>query len=76
MVTLEIKDNGLGFDTTDSRQYFQRGQSKGLGLISMRERAESVGGKLNVKSATGQGTHIVAELPLKADNSNNEDEAK
>lgn len=68
-VTLEVRDNGLGFDTTDSRQYFQRGQSKGLGLISMRERAESVGGKLIVKSASGQGTHIVAELPLKGDTS-------
>jgi signal transduction histidine kinase/DNA-binding NarL/FixJ family response regulator len=63
-ITLEIKDDGQGFDMTHASEYFQRGQSKGMGLISMRERTEYVGGKLTIDSQRGHGTRIVAELPL------------
>ena len=66
-ITLEIKDDGHGFDMTQAGQYFQRGQSKGLGLISMRERVERVGGKLMVDTKIGYGTRIMAELPLQSD---------
>jgi PAS domain S-box-containing protein len=49
---LEVTDNGLGFVPDDMAH---RG---GLGLISMRERAQRVGGTLSILSAPGTGTHI------------------
>jgi signal transduction histidine kinase len=56
-VTLEISDDGLGFDA--------RGDFPGhLGLRSMRERASSLGGTLEVTSAPGKGTQIYASIPL------------
>jgi signal transduction histidine kinase len=50
-------DNGLGFDPN------RRARSRSLGMASMRERAQAVGGCLNVTSAPGQGTRVCAELP-------------
>lgn len=54
-VTLIIKDNGHGFDP--------RAQQSGLGLYSMRERAEVLGGSFTVESNPDQGTQIVVTLP-------------
>jgi nitrate/nitrite-specific signal transduction histidine kinase len=50
-ITLEIKDNGRGFDLS------QPGGA-GLGLNIMRERAEAVGAKLEISSTLGKGTII------------------
>ncbi len=55
MVTMTIKDNGHGFDKSL--------QHPGLGLYSMQERAENVGGSLTIESSVEQGTKIVAALP-------------
>ena len=63
-VNLEIVDNGLGFDLDQISRGQGRPRSKGLGLISMRERAESVGGEFRVESAPGRGTRIYTRLPL------------
>jgi signal transduction histidine kinase len=35
-----------------------------LGLVSMRERAESLGGQFRIDSAPGKGTRAIATLPL------------
>jgi len=56
---LTIADEGIGFDPT---RVGQSGERRGLGLISMRERAEAVGGHLRVESKPGQGTHIIVEV--------------
>ena len=53
-VRLTIKDLGAGFDTSI--------QSRGIGLMSMRERLRFCGGTLAVKSAPNQGTEITAEV--------------
>jgi NarL family two-component system sensor histidine kinase LiaS len=55
-VTMMIKDNGCGFDPA--------AQHGGLGLYSMRERAEVCGGSFMVRSSPGQGTQIVVSLPI------------
>jgi len=52
-VTLSVADNGQGFDTT------RHGQM-GVGLLSMQERMKALGGNIQVESAPGQGTRIVA----------------
>lgn len=55
---LSVRDDGKGFDPTD------RSPSNGIGLISMRERAELVHGELEIRSAPGRGTTVVVSVPL------------
>ena len=50
-----IHDDGCGF---------QPGDQQGLGLVVMRERAETAGGTLSVHSMPGAGTRIHCTLPL------------
>jgi signal transduction histidine kinase len=57
-IVLIIEDNGKGFDLDGSRD------SKGIGLLSMRERASLVGGTLEIESSEGQGTSIFVRVPL------------
>ena len=55
---LEVADNGTGFDTG--------GDFPGhLGLRSMRERAEKLGGRLEISSQAGVGTRIVATFAVR-----------
>ncbi len=56
-VTLEIADDGVGFDVDAV-------SARGLGLTSMGDRAESVGGRLSVSSAPGEGTTVRVEVEL------------
>jgi signal transduction histidine kinase len=58
---LSVRDNGAGFDLALDRQ------QPSLGLASMRERVDLLGGELDIESAPGQGTNILAWLPLKAE---------
>jgi PAS domain S-box-containing protein len=55
---LDIRDNGRGFDPATLAR---RGS---LGLVGMRERVISLGGKVNIHSTPGQGTTIVVVIPL------------
>jgi signal transduction histidine kinase len=56
---LSTIDTGVGFDPALPRP------TPTLGMSSMRERAEAVGGRLTVESAPGRGTRVSAELPLR-----------
>jgi len=58
-VDLAIRDDGRGFDARGSGS-----RSVGLGLGNMRERAELLGGGLNVESRPGAGTEVTVWLPL------------
>jgi PAS domain S-box-containing protein len=62
-VQLSITDDGIGF--APARQPVKRKGMSGLGLLSMRERAASVGGTIEVQSAPGQGTTIQAQIPFR-----------
>ena len=53
---LTVFDNGKGFDLSQD--------SEGHGLSSMRQRAEGIGGQLEMASYPGEGTTIRLELPL------------
>ncbi|GAB3237823.1 hypothetical protein GCM10027447_37220 [Glycomyces halotolerans] len=50
-----IADDGAGFDAEEAA-------TRGLGLLSMRERATAFGGRLDVATAPGHGTVITLEL--------------
>ena len=54
-VKLVVKDDGKGFDP--------QAAGRGLGLVSMRERADSVGGRLTVRTERSAGTVIALEVP-------------
>ena len=60
-VQLLVNDDGIGFDP--DHHPARRNGKGGLGLVSMRERLEMVGGHFNVKSAPGAGTTIHARIP-------------
>ncbi len=62
-VQLAVTDDGIGFDP--DRHPAKRNGTGGLGLFSIRERAASVGGALEVKSAPGRGTTIQARIPFR-----------
>ncbi|MGH3543836.1 MAG: sensor histidine kinase, partial [Mycobacterium sp.] len=59
---LEIVDNGVGFDTF--KHPLGGDEMGGYGLLSMAERAELVGGLLNIRSRPGCGTAVTATIPL------------
>jgi len=59
-VALDVQDDGRGFAPV-----MRVGASPGggLGLTTMRERVEALGGTLTVESAPGDGATVVAQLP-------------
>ena len=52
-----VKDQGVGFDP-------RKAQNGSLGLLSMRERAELLGGTFRLVSRPGEGAEVHVELPL------------
>jgi len=63
VVEMIINDDGIGFDP-DPRPGGRK-MNPGFGLLSMRERAASVGGTWSVTSAPGQGTSIRTQIPFR-----------
>ncbi|GAA4181482.1 hypothetical protein GCM10022252_05950 [Streptosporangium oxazolinicum] len=55
-VVLEVSDDGAGFDVTVAT-------GRGLGIASMSDRAEAVGGNVRVRSEPGRGTLVRMEVP-------------
>jgi PAS domain S-box-containing protein len=58
-LVLTVRDDGQGFDPHSVSE------TEGIGLTGMKERANLVGGRLRVRSAYGQGTEILLEVPLR-----------
>lgn len=59
---LSIEDDGDGFDLAETAGYCPL--DKGLGLVSMKERAKLSGGQYELASEPGQGTRICVHWPL------------
>lgn len=57
-IMLTVKDDGTGFDETDTEAII------GHGLSNMQLRANAVGGQLHIRSAQDEGTTITAILPV------------
>lgn len=58
---LVVADNGAGFSAEGHRI------NRGLGLMSMKERIRMANGTFSISSEPGQGTEVVASLPLSGD---------
>ena len=59
-VVMEIRDNGRGFDPD------KMSKSIGHGLANMQTRVRAVGGEVDISSAPGEGTTILAWVPRRA----------
>jgi signal transduction histidine kinase len=59
-LVLEVEDAGRGFTPGVDTE----GEGRGLGLISMRERAAQLGGTFRLYSAPGHGTRVRVKIPL------------
>lgn len=56
---VEVEDDGIGFSGDTETVSADRG----LGLVSVRERASRLGGTFNILSAPGHGTRLIVSLP-------------
>ena len=56
---LRCVDDGVGFDLVKAAR-----RRRSVGLLSMRERAELIGGQLDIRSAPEQGTAVALILPV------------
>jgi signal transduction histidine kinase len=56
LLRFEVQDTGSGFDPQEA--------SSGAGLVNMRDRIETVGGTLGIKSRPGRGTFVRGSVPV------------
>ncbi len=56
-IALTIVDDGVGFDVDAAWR-------KGLGLISVHERVEAIGGTFRIRSSPGAGTRLEVSVPV------------
>lgn len=56
-----IKDDGSGFD---AEGYMQSPRVNSYGIVGMKERMELLGGQISIRSHEGDGTEVIATLPL------------
>jgi two-component system sensor histidine kinase UhpB len=59
LACLDVEDQGKGFDPTVASP-----MGESMGLISMRDRAEALGGRCEISSAPGEGTRLHVEIPV------------
>jgi len=62
-LTLTVADAGVGFDPRTLR--VADGTEGGFGLLGIRERLESIGGRLEITSAPGEGSRVTLIVPLR-----------
>jgi signal transduction histidine kinase len=61
VVTLDVRDDGIGFDLAGLPEEVADGS--GFGLTGMRQRVGRVAGRLEIESAPGEGTAVCATVP-------------
>lgn len=58
--TMSISDDGIGLETAPTSPSRRRA---GLGMVTMRERTQAVGGQFEIGAASGHGTQITVRIP-------------
>jgi len=58
---MSVSDDGVGFDAAPVSVSSRR---PGLGMVTMRERTQAVGGRFEIGAASGRGTRVVVRIPL------------
>lgn len=63
-VMLDYNDNSIILRVEDDGKGFVQGSdTKGIGIIGMQERLDLLGGRLEIRSEPGKGTHLTAYVP-------------
>lgn len=57
---MSIGDDGVGFDVGSGSRTRRR---PGLGMVTMRERTQAIGGRFDLETMSGQGTRIMVKVP-------------
>jgi signal transduction histidine kinase len=60
-VTMSVADDGMGFDAATTTPASRR--RPGLGMVTMRERTQAVGGRFEIGPAPGRGARVVVRVP-------------
>jgi PAS domain S-box-containing protein len=61
-ITVSVQDHGSGFDTRILKTAVKEA---GLGLLSLKERTHALGGRLEINSSPGQGSHFLLTIPIR-----------
>ena len=61
VVVASVEDDGSGFDVEEAQSTAQ--QRRGLGLSTIQERTEMLGGRVHIESRVGRGTKVRIEIP-------------
>lgn len=61
LVTVDIEDDGTGFDVDEA--VHSKARPRGLGLLGMTERIQLIGGTIGIRSQDSKGTQIHIEIP-------------
>jgi signal transduction histidine kinase len=61
-INVTIGDNGVGFEIPAGLDDLTMAGK--LGLVGMQERAQLLGGTMDIKSQPGQGTTLAVDIPL------------
>lgn len=69
-LTLVIKDEGAGFDVEKAAK-----KSESYGIIGMKERAELLGGEVEIISSPGNGTQVIITVPLEGEANNGQNKS-
>ena len=62
LVIAAVEDDGSGFDASEWQA--QAAEHRGMGLATLTERAELLGGKVHIESRMGRGSRVRIELPV------------
>lgn len=60
-IVMSVADDGVGLDAAPAPMSRRR---PGLGMVTMRERTQAVGGRFEIGAASGRGTRVVVRIPL------------
>ena len=72
IISIEVLEDRLRLTVTDDGKGFPEKLQAGIGLRSMKERAEEVGGTFSIQTGIGSGICLMASLPILDDLSENE----
>ena len=64
-VNFILEDNGRGFDPQEVMS--RKDSPKGIGLVTMKERARMAGGRLEIKSSPEAGTRLTLTIPIESE---------
>jgi PAS domain S-box-containing protein len=64
-ISLVVEDDGIGFEP--GKKAVVTSDDRGMGLLGMKERAELVGGDIEIETALGKGTTVYVRVPAQFD---------